>query len=162
MTVKFKKLVPEAITPSYAKDGDAGLDLTVISIEEKNEYIQYNFGIAIEIPKHFFGFMVPRSSITKMNLMMKNSVGIIDSGYRGELVFRTKKVKFEDGTQDKLYAVGDKAAQLIILPAPEIRFLEVEVLTESERGENGFGSTDMKNATVESKGEIGYFDRYKE
>lgn len=146
MNVKFKKLHSDAVTPSYAKDGDAGLDLTVVAIEERNEFIEYKFGIAIEIPKHFFGLMIPRSSITKMNLMMKNSVGIIDSGYRGELVFRCKKVKFEDGTQEKLYQVGEKAAQLIILPAPEISLREVEELSDSERGTGGFGSTTEKAA----------------
>lgn len=131
-----------AVIPSYAKDGDAGLDLTVTSIKESNEYIQYNFGIAVEIPKHFFGLLVPRSSITKMNLMQKNSVGVIDSGYRGEICMRCKKVKFEDGTQDILYKVGEKAAQLIISPCPRVEIEVCAELSDSERGANGFGSTD--------------------
>lgn len=141
MNVKIKRLHPDAVIPSYAKDGDAGLDLTVVSIEDRNEFIQYNFGLAIEIPEHFFGLIVPRSSITKMNLMMKNSAGIIDSGYRGELCFRCKKVKFEDGTQEKFYQVGERAAQLLIIPAPQITLTEVEELQESDRGTGGFGST---------------------
>jgi dUTP pyrophosphatase len=141
LEVNFKKLHLDAVTPSYAKEGDVGLDLTVVSIEDKNEFIQYNFGIAIEIPDHYFGMMVPRSSITKMNVMMKNSVGIIDSGYRGELVMRCKKVKFEDGTQIRSYQKGDKAAQLIILPYPKVLLQEALELAESERGTNGFGST---------------------
>lgn len=146
MNVKFRKTSIFAVTPTYANDGDVGLDLTVTSIKEENEYIQFNFGIAIEIPRHYFGLIVPRSSITKMNLMMKNSVGIIDSGYRGELCFRCKKVKFEDGSQEKIYEVGEKAAQLIILPAPEIFLRETEELSDSERGTSGFGSSDKKES----------------
>jgi len=141
MKVNIKVIREGAIKPSYAKEGDAGLDLTVMDIEDRNEYIEYKFGIAIEIPRHFFGLMIPRSSITKMNLMMKNSVGIIDSGYRGELVLRCKKVKFEDGTQDRLYQVGEKAAQLLILPCPEIELEFVADLSDSERGVGGFGHT---------------------
>lgn len=142
MKVRLKKINDNAVIPSYAKDGDAGLDLTVTSIEDKNEFIEYKFGIAIEIPRHFFGLMVPRSSITKMNLMMKNSVGIIDSGYRGELVLRCKKVKFEDGTQERLYQVGERAAQLIIMPCHEIQLEQVDELSDSTRGAEGFGSSD--------------------
>lgn len=141
MPLKFKKLVSKAVLPSYSKDGDAGLDLTVTEVEERNEFVEYKFGIATQIPKGFFGLMVPRSSITKKNLMMKNSVGIIDSGYRGELVLRCKKVKFEDGTQEEVFQVGERAAQLIVLPYPNIVPQFVDELTETVRGEGGFGSS---------------------
>lgn len=141
MKVKIKKLHPNAVIPSYAKEGDAGLDLTITSIKDDNKYIQFNFGVAIEIPKHFVGLIVPRSSITNTNLMMKNSVGVIDSGFRGELCFRCKRVKFEDGTQSVFYQVKERGAQLLILPCPEIELVEVDELTESERGTDGFGST---------------------
>lgn len=141
MDIKVKILDPNAVIPRYAKPGDAGLDLTVTSVEDKNEYYEVCFGFSIEIPPGYFGLMTPRSGITNMNHMMKNSIGIIDAGYRGELKSRFKKVKFEDGTQEKMYQVGDKAAQLIILPYPIITLMPVAELSDSERGEGGFGHT---------------------
>lgn len=141
MQVKFKKLHPNAVVPKQTLAGDVGLDLTVTEIEERTEFLEAKFGIAVEIPEGHFGILSPRSSITKMNVMQKNSIGIIDSGYRGELVVRFKKVKFEDGSQERIYQVGDRAAQLIILPYPSIETVEVDELESSARGENGFGST---------------------
>ena len=141
MQVKIKKLHEKAVIPQYAKDGDAGVDLTITDIEEKNEFYEVKFGLAIEIPQGYFGMIVSRSGVTKMNHMLKNGVGIIDSGYRGELVARFKKVKFEDGSQEKIYQVGERAAQLLIIPYPQIIFKEVEELSETERGGTGFGSS---------------------
>lgn len=140
--VKFKKLHHNAVLPSYAKPGDAGLDLTVTEIQYKDEFTEYRFGISVEIPDGFFGLLVPRSSITKMNLMLKNSVGIIDAGFRGEIVARFKTVKFDVGFYEGAkYQKGDRAAQLIILPYPNIQPEFAEELTVTERGEGGFGST---------------------
>lgn len=141
MKVNIKKLHPDAVIPTYSKDGDVGMDLTVVDIWECDDYYEVKFGIAVEIPEGYFGLEVPRSSVTKMNMMLKNSVGIIDSGYRGELVARFKKVKSEDGSQVKFYEKGDRAAQLIILPYPQIEFNEVKELAISERGDGGFGHT---------------------
>lgn len=141
MQVKIKKLHENAVIPQYAKDGDAGVDLTITDIEEKNEFFEVKFGLAVEIPQGYFGMIVSRSGVTKMNHMLKNGVGIIDSGYRGELVARFKKVKFEDGSQEKIYQIGERAAQLLIIPYPQIIFKEVEELSETERGGTGFGSS---------------------
>jgi dUTP pyrophosphatase len=140
MKVKIKKLVPEAVIPSYASHGDAGLDLvaTYIKVEDHNTYgyFEYGTGIAVEIPEGYVGLIFPRSSISKTGMLLTNSVGVIDSGYRGEIKLRFKYI---NGT--KSYEVGDKIAQLIILPYPTIEFEEVEELSDSERGEGGFGST---------------------
>lgn len=141
MQIKIKKLDEKAVIPQYAKEGDAGVDLTVTSIEEKNEFYEVKFGLAVEIPQGYFGMIVSRSGITKMNHILKNGVGIIDSGYRGELVARFKKVKFEDGSQEKVYQIGERAAQLLIIPYPQIIFKEVSELSETERGSTGFGSS---------------------
>lgn len=141
MEIKIKKLHEKAVIPQYAKGGDAGVDLTITDIEEKNEFFEVKFGLAVEIPQGYFGMIVSRSGVTKMNHMLKNGVGIIDSGYRGELVARFKKVKFEDGSQEKIYQVGERAAQLLIIPYPYIFFKEVEELSETERGGFGFGSS---------------------
>ena len=136
MIVNIKKIHPEAVIPSYAKDGDAGMDLVITSIITRNEGdVTYGFGIALEIPKGFVGLIFPRSSIRKTDLILSNSVGVIDSGYRGELQATFKRTGLTK------YAVGDRGAQIIIMPHPSIEFVEVNELTNTERGEGGFGST---------------------
>lgn len=138
MKVKIKKLVKKAVIPHYAKDGDAGLDLTATSVEQKGDKIIYHCGLAFEIPQGYFGLVVPRSSNAKKDLLLTNSVGIIDSGYRGEVtaVFHKTRLLHTD-----LYNVGDRFAQLIILPYPQIEFEEVEELSKTERGAGGYGSS---------------------
>ena len=143
MNLKFKKLHPDAVTPSKAHVYDAGLDLTAISATYSNEYRywEYDTGIAVSIDPGFVGFMTPRSSISKTGLYMCNSLGTIDSGYTGSL-----KARFYEGTipgiRSKRYEVGDKIAQLVIMPISLATSLEeVEDLGESDRGTGGFGST---------------------
>ena len=139
MKVKIKKLNENAVIPTYAKDGDAGMDLIATSItSDTPEEITYGLGIALEIPEGFVGLVFPRSSIRKTGLQLSNSVGVIDSGYRGELQATFKKT---NGLDSVAYKVGDRIAQIIIIPYPEIVFIESEELSETERGSGGFGST---------------------
>ena len=92
MKVNFKKLSPKAVTPTYATSGDAGLDITCIGyqIDKDNNYIEYFTGLALEIPAGHVGLLFPRSSVSKTDLQLANCVGVVDSGYRGELTFRYK------------------------------------------------------------------------
>lgn len=140
MIVKIKKLDSKAVTPAYAKAGDAAVDLTAISLSkvDKDEfgYLEYGTGLAIEIPKGYVGLLFPRSSISNSGLILTNSVGVIDSGYRGEIKFRFKHIP-----DTSFYKVGDRIGQLIIMPYPQIEFEEVQELSSTERGEGGFGST---------------------
>jgi dUTP pyrophosphatase len=140
MQVKIKKLSPSAVIPSYSKPGDAGLDLTAVGITTVEDYtygyIEYSTGLSVEIPEGYVGLLFPRSSLSNTGLIMANSVGVIDSGYRGEIKCRFKWVK-----NTKKYDVGDRVAQLIIIPYPQVEFQEVVDLSETERGEGGFGST---------------------
>lgn len=140
LKVKIKKLVKEAVIPAYSKPGDAGLDLvaTSIKVEDHNKYgyFEYGTGLAVEIPQGYVGLIFPRSSISNTGMMLTNSVGVIDSGYRGEIKARFKYIS---GTPS--YNVGDKIAQLIIIPYPSVEFEEVEELSNTDRGEGGFGST---------------------
>ena len=149
MKIKIKKLHPDAVIPTYAKPGDAGMDLTAISEESIDNngifYIEYGTGIAVEIPKGYVGLIFPRSSIYKTGLVLSNSVGVIDTGYRVEIKF-----KFYDSLQmydnpyrmyDNPYRIGARIGQLIIIPYPQIEFEEVQELETSERGTGGFGST---------------------
>ena len=139
MKVRIKKLNPLAEIPSYAKDGDAGMDLVITSIIARSEGdITYGFGIALEIPYGFVGLVFPRSSIRKYDLSLTNCVGVIDSGYRGELQATFRK---ERGVASKKYEIGDKVCQIMIIPYPPIEFEEVQELNNTERGEGGFGST---------------------
>ena len=140
MQVKIKKLSPEAVIPTYAKEGDAGMDLVATSMKFDGTQITYGTGLAIEIPEGFVGLVFPRSSIRKTDLSLSNSVGVIDSGYRGEIqaTFNQKALS-KNGSL--LYGVGDRIMQIIIIPYPPIEFEEVNELNNTERGEGGFGST---------------------
>lgn len=169
MKVKFKKLHEDAVIPSYAKPGDAGMDLTAVSVcyESDIDCIVYDTGLALEIPEGYVGLIFPRSSLSKKDLILTNHVGVIDSGYRGSIKLKFKPdmehwCEAEDlrdlknGTFDfyktaegewfkqiamaDVYAVGDRIGQLIILPYPNIELEEGELST-SERNDGGFGST---------------------
>ena len=139
MKVRIKKLHDDAVIPKYAKDGDAGLDLTAISKEwdEVKEKIVFGTGLAFEIPTGYVGLIFPRSSICKTNISLSNCVGVIDSGYRGEVKFF-----FTPGSRPKKnYNIGDRVGQLIIMPYPSIEFEEADELSETPRGDGGFGSS---------------------
>jgi dUTP pyrophosphatase len=141
LEVKIKKVDPNAVIPVYAHLGeDAGLDLTATSIEFEDTgdygFIKYKFGLCIEIPQGYFGMMTPRSSISKTGLILANTPGILDSGFRGEFEARFKYI-----AGSKRYEVGDKVAQLIILPYPLIKLIEVQELSESKRMGGSYGST---------------------
>lgn len=147
MKVKIKKLSLDAIIPSYAKPGDAGMDLTAVSYEYDYEHDNhiYGTGLAIEIPVGYAGLIFPRSSNRKTSAYMTNHVGIIDSGYRGEIMVTFKQRDFNgDPITDETptpYKVGDRIAQLIIVPYPYIELVEAKELTDTERGTGGHGST---------------------
>lgn len=147
MDVKIKKLNENAVIPSYAHDTDAGLDLVATSYEYKEniDCHVYGTGLAVEIPEGYVGLLYPRSSNRKTNAYMCNHVGVVDSGYRGEIMISFKnRDKIKEGEIPQLiqpYEVGDKVAQLIIIPYPKIKFVEVDELSSSDRGEAGHGST---------------------
>ena len=137
MKVKIKKLHEDAVIPSYAKHGDAGVDLYSVRMEkDKNQNDVHYIGLAVEIPEGHVGLLFPRSSISKTSCVLRNAVGVIDSGYRDEIM-----LKFGCSSNLSCYKVGDRVGQLIIMPYPQIEFEEVEELSDSERGEGGFGST---------------------
>lgn len=139
--VKIKKLVENAIIPTYAKQGDMGMDLTAIGYvynEDMDCHI-YHTGLAFELPEGYGMLLFPRSSNRKTDAYMTNHVGILDSGYRGELLICFKNR--DKGNLLQPYDVGNKIAQLCILPYPKVEFIEVNELSSSERGEGGHGST---------------------
>lgn len=151
--VNIKKLRPNAVLPLYATEGAAGADLTAASIQYYNKFneevfpesfaewksitkVKYNLGLAFEIPKGYAMFLFPRSSVMKQELILSNCVGVIDSDYRGEVsaIFYVKE-------GSRLYEVGERCCQMVIMPVSQVKFNVVEELSETERGEGGYGHT---------------------
>ena len=133
--IKIKKLHPEAIIPKYSHVGDAGMDVYAVSKKETDKFIEYGTGLSFEIPENHVMLVFPRSSVTNKDLMLKNSVGVLDSGYRGELILRFNQFGEEN------YEIKERIGQIIIIPYPNIEIKEVEELSETSRGDGGFGST---------------------
>jgi dUTP pyrophosphatase len=135
LNIKIKRLSATAKLPIKAHATDAGYDLYASSCHYEDGMLHYGTGVAVEIPAGYVGLVFPRSSIANTHLTLSNSVGVIDSGYRGEI-----KAKFRKGGS-KGYKVGERIAQLIIMPYPEVTFEEVDELSESDRGTGSYGSS---------------------
>jgi dUTP pyrophosphatase len=116
------------------------MDLTAVTAtQDQYGNVVYGIGLAFEIPEGHVGLLFPRSSNSKTDLYLTNHVGVVDSGYRGEIMFKFRPV---NGLLNaKVFQVGDRVGQIMILPYPSIEFDEVNELTNSERGDGGFGST---------------------
>lgn len=146
LNVKIKKLHENATTPSYAQDADAGMDLVATSKSyDDHGNVVYGTGLAFEVPHGYVGLLFPRSSNAKKDLILSNSVGVLDSGYRGEVVFKFKPSDWYNRDDASCtapqYEIGDRIGQIIIMPYPKVNFIEVDELSDSERGQGGFGST---------------------
>lgn len=135
MKIRCKKLDSKAIVPKYSNLGDAGMDVYAISKKETSKYIEYGTGLSFEIPENYVCLIFPRSSVSNKDLILANCVGVLDSGYRGELKFRFKKIS------EDIYEIGERIGQLLIIPYPNIEFEEVNELSETARGNKGFGSS---------------------
>ena len=141
MDVRFKRLDPAASLPSYARPGDAGLDLSSTADLElrPGERGLVPTGVAVAIPPGYAGLVLPRSGLAyRSGLTLVNSPGLIDSGYRGEI---TCAVINLDGSRTARIERGDRIAQLLVVPAPAVQPRWAADLPASERGEGGFGST---------------------
>ena len=138
LQIKITKLHPRAELPTYAKEGDAAMDLYAAELMKDNHgnYVYFT-GVAIEIPPGFVGLLFPRSSVSKTCLSLANSVGVVDSGYRGEIMLKYRNT----GESNPFYKTGDRVGQLMIIPYPKIELIEVEELSITDRGDGGFGST---------------------
>lgn len=145
MKLKVKRIAPNAVLPKKNHEDDTGYDIVATScdISENYQFVEYGTGLIFE-PEHGWGLTVrPRSSISKYDLLLCNSVGTIDHSYRGELKLRFKIVlppahKWYDA---KIYAIGDRIAQMMPEKIENIDLEEVEEITASIRGSGGFGST---------------------
>lgn len=164
--VNFKKLSKNAVVPTKAHPSDAGFDMVAVSKNETEDYIEYKTDIAIKLPKGHCALLFPRSSVSKYDLSLCNSVGLIDENYTGNIIFRYKKTpKYQYYSLKRLfgfvkdlvinpitykeYNVGDKIGQIVIMPIPSVELIEVNELPDTDRGDGGFGSTDAKVADVQ-------------
>jgi dUTP pyrophosphatase len=140
VNVKWKKLHPLA-NVTQAHEGDAGFDLVACDIKldyMDSRKIIYSLGLSVEIPPGYVGMIFPRSSIHKTFLTLSNSVGIIDSSYRGEI-----KAVFYGNSLCSLYKIGERCCQMIIMPYPKVTYSLVDQFDNEEtvRGTGGFGSS---------------------
>ena len=139
--VRIRRLSNDVTLPTYAYEGDAGLDLrsnedvTLKPFERR----LISTGLAIAIPDGFAGFVQPRSGMAlKRGLSLANTPGLIDAHYRGELKIAAVNL---DATEEISIAKGERIAQLVIQRVPVVTLVEVDELDETDRGAGGFGSS---------------------
>jgi dUTP pyrophosphatase len=145
MELKFKKLHPDAIAPVYATAGAACFDLHALVLTESDAVSDGNpvtvrTGLSFEVPEGYVMEIYSRSGHGfKNSVRLANCVGIIDSDYRGEVMLRLAK----DASPAPLMWIrnGDRIAQAMIVPIPQVQLTEVTDLSETDRGSGGFGST---------------------
>ena len=166
INIKFKKLCKKAVVPTIATPGSVGMDLVATSRVETDKYIEYGLGFATEMPNNVFALVAPNSRISKYDLFLRN-IPVIDSDYRGEWKLRFGKIhtptKFTvilnkvrnwfgikdvdatvicSGQDYKTFQVGDVVGQAIFLRYDNVNIEEVTELSDTVRGEGGFGSTE--------------------
>ena len=142
-TVNYKKLNDKAIEPTNGSAAAAGYDLYAVIDADSivipaHETAKIGTGLALELPNFTFGAIFARSGLaTKQGLRPANCVGVVDSDYRGEIIVALHN----DTNEDKIISNGDRIAQLVVLPYYPLYFLEVDELSDTTRGNGGFGST---------------------
>ena len=137
----IQRLHADAVVPQRAYTGDAGLDLASCERVElgPGERALVGTGLAVAIPEGYAGFVQPRSGLAaRHGLTVVNSPGLVDSGYRGELLINLINT---DTREPFVVEPGMRIAQLVVVPVPEVELVEVDELPETERGVRGFGST---------------------
>jgi len=165
--LKFKKLSYDSVDaggnvvtmestatlPVKAHDTDAGYDLVATRLTQEIDgsgkmILVYHTDIAVEIPIGYVGLLFMRSSISNYSLILTNATGVIDSGYRGELMM---KYKVTTDALPRIYNIGDKIGQLVIVPCLMSKSILVDELSESDRGTAGYGSTDKEDSNITTK-----------
>lgn len=142
LDVPIVRLDPELAVPAYARPGDAGVDLLArerVVLQPRNGRAQVPTGVAVAIPEGYAGFIQPRSGLAlKHGVTCLNTPGLIDSGYRGELIVLLVNT---DSSSHYTVERGDRIAQLVIQKVEHAMFREVAALDETHRGEGGWGHT---------------------
>ena len=142
MELEVTVLHPGAVLPSYANEGDAGCDLVAVescTLAAGGGRALVPTGLAVAIPDGYGGFVLPRSGLaSRHGVTCANAPGLIDAGYRGEVKVALVNL---DPEHDYVVHVGDRIAQLVILPVPSVTVTVVDELPATARGHGGFGST---------------------
>ena len=138
--IKVKKTHPDAVIHPRKHDDDAGMDLSVVEIVKdlSAEVVMYDTGIAVEAPEGFYTEVIPRSSTSKMGISLANGTGIIDPSYRGSIKLA---IRFNESLHSPKDLIGRRLAQLLIKPLHIMEVIEVDELSDTNRGSGGFGST---------------------
>ncbi len=139
--LRIRRLRDDAVLPERAYDGDAGLDLTACERVELPPGARATVptGLAVAIPEGYAGFIQPRSGLAARNgVTVVNAPGLIDPGYRGEIGVVLLNTDLEETF---VAEVGERIAQLVVLPVPALALIEVDELPASDRGVRGFGSS---------------------
>lgn len=163
--LKVKRLHPDAKLPTQANPNDAGFDVYAIDdgtikLTRVNQgkfalaYVQYKTGLSIEPPEGYHVELFPRSSITKQDVVLANSIGLVDQDYRGEVIFRFKVCIFRNFIIDErtdsatslhkylnIYKAGDRIGQFVLRKTYHYEIQEVDNLSNTIRGKGGFGSS---------------------
>ena len=140
--LKIKLHYSEMDRPGKAHTTDSGLDLTLVRVVKKRNHIFFfDTGISIEPPEGYYTELIPRSSIYKTDFIMTNSVGIIDSGYRGPLMMPMRYIGNGRGDTIAKELIGRRVGQLIVRKIEPFEIQYVENLSDSTRGHKGFGSS---------------------
>jgi len=157
-TVKYKILDPrlgsEFELPNYGKNGNAGIDLRAMISKpiqlKRGSYVKVKTGLSVEMPSNMVGIILPRSGTGIKGLTIMNTVGVIDSNYRGELLLSLKYEPFNEQGADEiipdsyLINVGDRICQILFMPIYTVDLLQVNQLNDSIRNSNGFGSSGLQ------------------
>lgn len=134
MNLKIK-LLPGGHVPKKAHPSDAAFDLIAATVDYGNEFVEYDTSVCVSVPEGYVGLVCPRSSVSKKNMHLCNSIGVIDPGYTGSI-----KVRFYRRGQD-FYMPGERVAQLMIVPTLSVEFEQVDSLDVTDRGQDAFGSS---------------------
>lgn len=144
LKIKIKKFHIAAQLPSFQSEDAVGADLVAVKKVRNGLFrVWYDCEFAAEIPKGYAGLLFPRSSISKLPLMLANSVGVIDPDYRGTFQVRFNRTFFGIFNR-KSYKIGERVAQLLIMKMPDVEYVDSDVVSTTKRGKKGFGSTGNK------------------
>ena len=141
LNINVKRFNDRAHLPKYQTAGAAAADLVAVRVLKNGLFkVWYDCEIAMSIPRGYVGLLFPRSSVSEKNITLANSVGVIDSDYRGSFQVRFNRT-FWGIFKRKQYKVGERCAQLMIVKLPKVTYTDVKALDETTRGTGGFGST---------------------
>ena len=139
MKIQIKLIDDNARMPTQGSENAAGFDLYAHTMRKTDKYVEFGTGIRLQVPGGYMAGIFPRSSLSDTGYVLCNSVGVIDADFRGEVRLRFARIAGRDLPLS--YQIGDRIGQLVLIPIPEVMFVEVAELDYTMRGSGGFGSS---------------------